>query len=435
MLLRFPGELPRSHHALLRALLQGATLLYLTYSPALAIADGAAPAPPRPSGAASQVITQPQAEQRLVQILRQIERNELDTALHDVTLLTQEIPNFRAAQLLYADLLRIRAGGVPHGAEFAQQAQQQHSRRKSVADTHLLPTEQYAGLQQELRQRLLAEAAVPPAGMVPQDFLQLSPSVRHAIAVDAKRSRLYLFANSPQGLQLVSHHYITIGRKGVDKRAEGDERTPLGVYFVGRQIPGKQLPDLYGKGALTLNYPNDWDRLQERTGSGIWLHGVPSDEYARLPQASDGCIVLSNEDLVPLMQTIDRRTPVLIRETLQWAPAASAPPTVFLQEIARWQAAWRSNDSQALAQVYDAALQENGVLRQRQQQLAAQMALPQLSAQDVSIYSWNEAAGSVRIVNLRAATTGSGPQGVQLRQYWRQQDGRWLIFAEDVLSS
>src|SRR5690606_26664222 len=50
------------------------------------------------------------AEARLVEILAQIERRQINEAFRAVTELTQEIPTFRAAQLLYADLLRLRTG-------------------------------------------------------------------------------------------------------------------------------------------------------------------------------------------------------------------------------------------------------------------------------------------------------------------------------------
>ena len=32
--------------------------------------------------------------------------------------------------------------------------------------------------------------------------------------------------------------------------------------------------DKYGVAAYPLDYPNAWDRFNERTGYGIWLHGV-----------------------------------------------------------------------------------------------------------------------------------------------------------------
>ncbi|MFM7113322.1 MAG: hypothetical protein ACKO26_19465, partial [Planctomycetota bacterium] len=44
--------------------------------------------------------------------------------------------------------------------------------------------------------------------------------------------RLYLFQNSPQGLTLLADYYISVGKLGTSKAVEGDQRTPLGVYYM-----------------------------------------------------------------------------------------------------------------------------------------------------------------------------------------------------------
>jgi murein L,D-transpeptidase YafK len=374
------------------------------------------------------------AEKRLVEILAQIERREINEAFRAVTALTQEVPNFRAAQLLYADLLRLRTGGAPMGEQLAQSQATPSKRNMGVADQSIAPPEFYQGLKAELQQRRQAALDVPPPGMVPSNLTQLSPNVRHVIAVDASKSRMYVFANQPQGLQLLTNFYVTVGRNGVHKRAEGDQRTPLGVYFVGRQIPGERLPDLYGQGALTVNYPNDWDREQGRTGSGIWLHGVPSDQFARVPQASDGCVVLSNPDIAFLMATVDRRTPVLITEKLHWVSpqwtAKRSQTDSFTQAMEHWKLAWRQSDLPSLRQLYNDDLLQPQVLEKRRTQLANIGALNKLALDEMSVYNWQEAAGEIRIVNLHVTKDSTAT----VRQYWRKQAGRWQIFSEDVLS-
>lgn len=375
------------------------------------------------------------AEKRLVEILAKIERREINQAFRAVAELTEEVPTFRAAQLLYADLLRLRTGGVPMGEQLAKSQAIPSKRNMGVADQSIAPPEFFQGLKDELQRRRQAAMDLPPPGMIPSNFLHLSPNVRHAIAVDTSRSRLYVFSNGPQGMELVSNFYVTIGRNGVHKRLEGDQRTPLGVYFVGRQIPGERLPDLYGKGALTVNYPNDWDRLLGRTGSGIWLHGVPSDQFARVPQASDGCVVLSNPDIDFLMASIDRRTPVLISEKLHWVTpqwtVQQRKQDSFMQEIEHWQTAWRQGDTQRLTSLYGPELKETETLEKRRNRLSAMGPLSKLAVDEISVYNWQEDAGEIRIVNLHVNKSSSSPT---VRQYWRKNDGRWQIFAEDILS-
>jgi cyclophilin family peptidyl-prolyl cis-trans isomerase len=98
--------------------------------------------------------------------------------------------------------------------------------------------------------------------------------------VDASRSRLYLFENTPQGLRLVADYYASVGKLGIEKSVEGDQRTPLGVYFITSRLDPATLRDFYGAGALPLNYPNPLDQLRGKTGSGIWLHGTPPDQFS-----------------------------------------------------------------------------------------------------------------------------------------------------------
>ena len=147
--------------------------------------------------------------------------------------------------------------------------------------------------------------------------------------MDASRSRLYVFENGPNGLQLIADHYASIGRLGPEKSFEGDQRTPLGVYFITSNLDRKSLKDFYGSGALPINYPNQLDIKRGKTGGGIWLHGTPSSQFARAPQASDGCVVLANPDLEHIIRTVEvRTTPVVIPSISKWISPRSTEITL-----------------------------------------------------------------------------------------------------------
>lgn len=238
---------------------------------------------------------------------------------------------------------------------------------------------------------------------MPREFQRLGASVRHAVAIDASQSRRYLLAHEKGRLRLVRDFYVSVGKLGMGKSLEGDQRTPQGGYFIGRQIPGARLPEFYGKGALTLNYPNDWDRALERSGDGIWLHGSPPDQFARLPEASDGCIVLANPDLIELMKTLDRQSPVLIRDKLQWA----AP-----SERAHAQAAGRFPVAR----------------------LTEFLRFSDITMQNLSVYAWQEARGEIRIVEMQLGSRKAG-KALPLRQYWRRVGERWEVMSEEIRGS
>lgn len=380
-------------------------------------------------------------EARLLGVIELIERQQLDAALKAAASLTADVPHFQAAQLVYADLLRFKTGRAPALGYVPAPARAGILVKNTIAAPVAVPAEahewqaQLQGLQQELRQRVQGAASLPPTGSIPGEFLVLGPSVRHAIAIDASKSRLYLFTNENGKLRLTGDFYVSVGKLGMGKVEEGDQRTPQGMYFIGREIPGTRLPDLYGKGALTVNYPNDWDRAMGRSGAGIWLHGSPPQQFARLPQASDGCVVLANPDLTLLMKTVAPQTPVLIRDRLQWVMPADQRHQkmvdAFVPVLASWQQVWASADERRLDEIYAADFRASESARASQQRLAALFKQPDASLQEVSVYGWRDAKGEIRIANLRVKSKAF-VQALPLRQYWRKSGERWVLFSEEV---
>ena len=204
-------------------------------------------------------------------------------------------------------------------------------------------------------QRLHALQERPPAGQVPAEFIMLPKAIHHAIAVDTTRSRLYLFENGAQGLRLVSDHYVSVGKQGVDKTMEGDQRTPLGVYFVSDRVGQGSLGEAFGAGAMQLNYPNLLDQLHGRTGSGIYVHGVPFNTYSRPPKDSDGCVTLANDELVMLMNTVPiHDTPVIITRQIHWVSddAIRQHRAEILDAVNHWQSVRARDDNGALQAFY-----------------------------------------------------------------------------------
>src|SRR5574343_1249030 len=182
---------------------------------------------------------------------------------------------------------------------------------------------------------------------MPRQFLELPASTRHAIAVDASRARLYLFEREDGVMRVKAHHYASLGRLGIGKQTEGDQRTPLGVYYITSRLDPEQLKDFYGAGAMPLNYPNEYDRRLGRSGSGIWLHGVPSESYARSPESTDGCVALANPELQSILDQVQpRTTPVVIARSLQWVPPTKVEPQrrSLQNMIEGWRVARASGD-------------------------------------------------------------------------------------------
>ncbi|MEP6825457.1 MAG: L,D-transpeptidase family protein, partial [Ramlibacter sp.] len=304
-----------------------------------AVAAGAAHGAPGKKSAAQVALEQRavrdgEAEVRLIEIYRLIGQAQGRQALDRAQALVRDHPNFQLAQLVYGDLLTAQARPV-----------------RAVGDVPDEVARTGAGMLAELREesvlRIRALRERPPAGSIPAQFLQLSPRNKHAIAIDTSRARLYLFENTLSGLKLLADYYISVGKSGIEKSAEGDLRTPLGVYFVTSNLEPRSLKDFYGAGALPINYPNPYDARRGKTGSGIWLHGTPPAQFSRAPRATDGCVVLANPDLQRIIRTVEvRTTPVVIAEKLSWVAPQSIQPDSqrFAEALTAWRNAKASGD-------------------------------------------------------------------------------------------
>ncbi|MDZ4359142.1 MAG: L,D-transpeptidase, partial [Variovorax sp.] len=282
------------------------------------------------------------AEARLIGVYELFGRGKSREALAKAQTLVRDHPNFQLAQLVYGDLL-------------AAQVPPSNAMPDSAGIARLRGNPAMVELHEESRRRLQALRERPPAGTVPSQFLTLSTRSRFAIAVDASRSRLYLFENSDKGMKLVADYYISVGKSGTDKAVEGDARTPLGVYYITSSLDPRSLKDFYGAGALPINYPNPYDVRRGKTGSGIWLHGTPPQQFARAPLASDGCVVMANPDLKQLLRKVQiGATPVVTARSLQWIsqPQAEKEEKKFADSIAAWKDARASGNEAQLKKFY-----------------------------------------------------------------------------------
>ena len=358
---------------------------------------------------------------RLMRVYGLIAKSDATTALDEARKLATEYPGYGLAQLVYADLLATSTSQPQHFVTPSE------SLSVSAAD-------RLKELVAEARARVAAAGQRPAPGRVPAQFVRLDPKVKHAIAVDVSRSRVYVLENSASGLVVKRDYYASVGKLGMSKQVEGDLRTPLGVYFVTGRIPRSRLDERYGATALTLNYPNQYDQIKGRTGSGIWVHGIEPALFTRAPLATDGCVALSNPDLLDLAQFVERQsTPVLIAEHIDWvdAPAAVERHSPFLKTFEAWQRARQSADVAGLARFYanpDDRLTVGAAtaVRKHQRQAAS------TDIGSVSMLSWND-QGNVMVVTYSEADLPGG-RSRQKRQYWREEAGAWQVIFEGALS-
>ena len=370
-----------------------------------------------------------QAETRLLAVYKLIAEGRSREALAQAETLARDYPNFQLAQLAVGDLLISRTRPIRRMGDVPEP---DTARSLQVATT-------LEELRNESRQRVDAQRSRPPAHSIPAQFLELSPRSRHAIAVDASRSRLYLFENTPKGLQLVADYYASVGKLGIEKSLEGDQRTPLGVYFITSRLDPATLKDFYGAGALPINYPNPLDQSRGKTGSGIWLHGTPPDQFSRAPLATDGCLVLANPDLERILRTVEpRSTPVVIARQLQWVQphSVAADRKSFDAVLNAWRTAKTEGDMKRLLDFYAPDFQSyrKKPLEEWTQVLQAEArALKgrELQLKDKSYLRWTDSADTM-VVTFGEVAEGARTGPVK-RQYWTRRGQQWQIFFEGVI--
>ncbi len=248
-----------------------------------------------------------QAEHSLLSGLVAVKTASFDQAVSQAQTLAKDMPEYKLAQLVKAELYAIRAGK-------ADWVEQQRRRNQREAES-LLSEAKVRWQQQEndgVNQNTTWDA------LLTQYVLKTSDEP-YLVIVDSEAHRLFLYRKNENGYQEVVNYYVTLGEKGTGKQVRGDMKTPIGIYRIEKELPDSKLPELYGVAALTLDYPNSWDKQKGRTGSGIWLHGTPRDTFSRAPLASRGCVVLNN----PAMETLVFKygllpsTPVIIAQNIE----------------------------------------------------------------------------------------------------------------------
>lgn len=359
-------------------------------------------------------------EKALSGVLEAIETNQLELATKRVDALIAAHPNFRLAHLIRGDLLMARArpletfGNVP----------------KTV------PREKVEDLRTEALLRLRALRDRPNGERLPRYVLQLDADQKHALVVDSRRSRLYVFENVGGRPQFVADYYVTLGKNGVEKTREGDQKTPIGVYHVTANLPRQKLTDFYGAGAFPINYPNAWDRRLGRNGHGIWLHGTPSDTYSRPPRASDGCIVLANADLEAVGRTVQiGLTPVIIADEIEWieAGALDQERKGLAAAFEAWRGDWESRDTARYLSHYAARFSSGdhnlAQWSEHKRKVNGAKSWIQVAVARVSMLQYPRE--NFVVVNFEQDYRSSNLSNVmRKRQYWVKEDGRWRILYE-----
>jgi len=374
------------------------------------------------SGLATDLHSEDRYEEDLIQTIDELSQQGLDPALKRIEKLVEKNPNFKLAQLIYADLLMAKTQPLN---EFGA-----HPRASK---------KQVDGFRDEARQRLSHFSMPPNLNAVPASIVKLSDKTKHVIVVELDRSRLYVFKNQQGTPKLIKDFYVSIGKKGADKLVEGDKKTPIGVYQVTKFIPDKKLPDFYGTGAFPINYPNPWDYRLGKTGHGIWLHGTPIDTYSRPPLASDGCVAISNKNFTRLRSFVDvGNSPIIITRNINWLEHSDwlAQQTQLESLVHDWRQDWESLDSTRYLSHYSETEFRSGkkdfkYWANRKNQVNAGKSYINVTLSDINIFRYPGVDNMLEFYFHQDYRSSNFNKVDNKRLYWqRNQDQQWRIIYE-----
>ena len=139
--------------------------------------------------------------------------------------------------------------------------------------------------------------------------------VADKVVVEKANRKLHLL----KGGVAIRSFDIALGIRPVgDKEREGDFKTPEGNYLLDARNPDSEYFL-----AIHVSYPDSRDRAEALRkgvdpGGAIMIHGQPNDPtrseaYYRTQDWTNGCIAVSNSDMIDIWLMTSENTPIEIR--------------------------------------------------------------------------------------------------------------------------
>lgn len=278
------------------------------------------------------------------------------------------------------------------------------------------------------------------ADRVPAYLIRLPASLETAFVAETTAAKFYRFDNGDGGAVVQREtSYMSIGQYGGGKLYSGDRRTPLGIYFVTEQLDTSRMHEKYGVTAFPIDYPNALDRRLNRTGDGIWVHGVDTRGGKRPPRDTDGCIALPNDALMALEnRMVANRTPVIIADVVDWVEQDEIHAIGRALDVAvfRWADSLERQDIATHLALYDDEFRHWGLNKKEWSALRSQALgtrdIDSVKVSDVLLLADPLQQGTY--LSRFRLSIDEGERSVELmkRLYWRRgANGVLRIIAED----
>ena len=173
----------------------------------------------------------------------------------------------------------------------------------------------------------------------------------NVLTCNKSKSTLTLYAKDANNTYKLQKEYSAYtGKIKGDKRREGDLKTPIGVYNIIKKI--SKVDSFYGPMAFVTSYPNTYDKYQGKDGSGIWIHGLPTEQER--DEFTKGCIAINNQSIECLDRHINIDKTILIIDKAEVKQDISKETLAkLLTQLYKWRYAWIYNDLNTYLSFYD----------------------------------------------------------------------------------
>ncbi len=169
------------------------------------------------------------------------------------------------------------------------------------------------------------------------------------IFIDKSLKMMDLYHYKNYKLFPTSTQDIITGKMG-DKQKEGDLKTPVGVYNITKRFVPQD--GYYGPISFALSYPNVLDRLENKSGYGIWIHGFPLNNEKR-PDQTKGCVALENKALKKFDKDLNSDKAVVIISERGDKNVSKKDIANILASLFQWKYAWKHSHLKQYLSFYD----------------------------------------------------------------------------------
>ena len=255
------------------------------------------------------------------------------------------------------------------------------------------------------------------------------------VEISTQKAYLISFQKSPFEIETIATFDVCTGKQRGVKDYEGDLRTPEGVYKITQFRPKGSIRAEFGSGAFVLNYPNNLDKFQSKTGSGIWIHGTDLIDF--IDYDSEGCVRLPNKDIEFLTNHLKPgETLVIIEQKVEWVSEKDLVSafTEYQKREKDWMTSWEQGDFQTYLGHYHRSFLTSDlkydILRWKERREAEF----NITKSATLLLKSNTYLSKKDLILLEAEysyNTGSHREKGKKKILWQKKKGAWVIIQEE----